>query len=231
MWRYPVKSLGGEQLDSAILTTGGIEGDRVIHVRGHRGPLTGRTRYGLLTLPASTDTDGTVRVDGAPWNSDRAAKSIRERAGADATLVADSSPQRFDILNLMISTDEAVTRFGHSVRRIRPNIHITGVTEPEITWPGRALVIGDAVIGIDSLRGRCIVTTIDPDTGDQDLDVLRGIRRNFNGELALNCWVIRAGTVHLGDSARLTTTTERPETYGGWIVGAPYAHPEIKDEQ
>lgn len=229
LWRYPVKSLRGEELNSAVLTPRGIEGDRVIHVRGPRGPLTGRTRHGLLTLPASTDNDGVVHVDGSPWDSSEAAAAIRARAGADATLVADSSPQRFDVLNLLVSTDEAVTRFGHSVRRLRPNIHITGVTEPEVNWPGRALEIGDVVIGVDSVRGRCIVTTIDPDSGDQDLDVLRGIRRDFNGELALNCWVIQPGVIRVGDSVRLTTTSEQPDSYGGWIVGAPYPHLDATD--
>ena len=34
LWRYPVKSLRGESLDSARLTPEGIEGDRVVHVAG-----------------------------------------------------------------------------------------------------------------------------------------------------------------------------------------------------
>jgi uncharacterized protein YcbX len=58
LWRYPVKSLGGEALDAAELTDDGIPGDRVVHVRNDRGPLTGRTRHGLLTLPATTGPDG-----------------------------------------------------------------------------------------------------------------------------------------------------------------------------
>jgi hypothetical protein len=139
--------------------------------------------------------------------------------------VSDASPQRFDVLNLLVATDEAVDRFGHDVRRLRPNILISGVSSGgEADWPGRALEIGDALIGVDSLRARCIVTTIDPDTGEQDLDVLREIRRDFDGELALNCWVIHPGEVRVGDHARLVTHDAEPATYGGWIVGAPYPH-------
>ena len=37
-----------------VLTSDGIKGDRVVHVAGARGPLTGRTRHGLLTLRATT---------------------------------------------------------------------------------------------------------------------------------------------------------------------------------
>jgi uncharacterized protein len=225
LWRYPVKSLGGEPLTSAHLTLGGIVGDRVVHVRGERGPLTGRTRPGLLSIPAWTDPDGTPMVDGRPWDSPETSKLIRARGGKSAMLVADSSPQRFDVLNLLVATDEAVDRFGHDVRRLRPNILVSGVaSRGEAKWPGHALEIDDVLIGIDSLRARCIVTTIDPDTGAQDLDVLREIRRDFGGELGLNCWVIRPGTVSVGDEVRLVTHATEPATYGGWIVGAPYPH-------
>lgn len=225
LWRYPVKSLRGEALTSAVLTLDGVEGDRVIHVRGARGPLTGRTRHGLLTVQAGTSEDGVPLVDGLLWDSPEATTLIRERAGADAILVADQTPQRFDVLNLLVATDGAIERFGHDVRRLRPNLVISGVpASAEAEWPGRALKIGEAMIGIDSLRARCIVTTVDPDTGDQNLDVLREIRRDFGGELALNCWVIRPGTVRIGDEAQLVTSDAAPENYGGWIVGAPYPH-------
>jgi uncharacterized protein YcbX len=46
LWRYPVKSLRGEQLNAATVTTDGVHGDRLVHVRGPRGLLTGRTRPG-----------------------------------------------------------------------------------------------------------------------------------------------------------------------------------------
>ncbi|MBK9969932.1 MAG: MOSC N-terminal beta barrel domain-containing protein [Acidimicrobiaceae bacterium] len=36
LWRYPVKTLAGERLDVAEVTTNGIVGDRVVHVRGPR---------------------------------------------------------------------------------------------------------------------------------------------------------------------------------------------------
>jgi uncharacterized protein len=230
LWRYPVKSLGGESLASAELTPDGVRGDRIVHVRGPRGLLTGRTRHGLLTLPVRTGADGVPLVDGQPWESASAAALVRARAGDDAVLVADDSPERFDVLNLLVATDEAVGRFGHDVRRLRPNVLISGVAQgAEAHWPGHALAIGDVLIGIDSLRARCIVTTIDPDTGEQDLDVLRGIRRDFGGELALNCWVIRPGTINLGDEAHLVTSNDEPRHYGGWTVGAPYPHLTAQD--
>jgi uncharacterized protein YcbX len=232
LWRYPIKSLGGEPLAVAELTYDGVAGDRLVHVsdtRGGRGGgrggglVTGRTRHGLLTQRVRTEADGAPTVAGHRWDSAAAQEIIRGIAGPDARLAAYDGPERFDVLNLLVATDGAVASFGHDVRRLRPNLLVGGVpAEAEATWPGRALAIGDAVIGVHSLRQRCIVTTIDPDTGARDLDVLRQIRDDFDGEIALNCWVIRPGTIELGQTVELVETDAVPDQIGGWTVGAPY---------
>lgn len=225
LWRYPVKSLGGEALESALLTLDGIEGDRVVHVAGPRGPLTGRTRHGLLTIPTSTGTDGVPRIDGHRWDSPEAVDVVRRNGGVEARLIADTTPERFDVLHLLVATDGAVERFGYDVRRLRPNILVSGApAELEPQLPGRALAIGAALIGVHSVRQRCIVTSIDPDTGEQDLAAFRRIRSDFGGELALNCWVIRPGRLHVGDPVRIVDVAAEPAHIGGWIVGAPYGH-------
>jgi uncharacterized protein YcbX len=225
LWRYPVKSLKGEALESALLTPDGLEGDRVVHVAGRRGLLTGRTRHDLLHLQAATGLNGVPLVEGHRWDSPEAAEVVRRRAGPDARLVADTTPERFDVLNLLVATDGSVDRLGVDVRRLRPNIVVSGVpAEMEPLLAGQAFAIGDAVVGLHSVRQRCIVTTIDPDDGEQDLDVLRRIRAVFGGEIALNAWVIRPGVVQIGDRARVIAAPERPGRIGGWIVGAPYPH-------
>ena len=94
--------------------------------------------------------------------------------------------------------------------------------EPDL--PGQAFVIGDAVIGVHSVRQRCIVTSIDPDSGEQSLDVFRRIRDVFGGQLALNCWVIRPGMVHIDDPVSIVSAPSGPTRIGGWIVGPPYSH-------
>ena len=221
--RYPVKSLGGEQLQTAELTADGVRGDRTVHVRGSHGPVTGRTRHDLLTIGATTGPDGEPRVAGHDWRSPEARRLVRDAAGPGTELIAYDGPERFDITNLLVATDGAVDRWGADVRRLRPNLLLAGVPHTaEQTWPGQALEVGDAVIGVLSVRQRCIVTSIDPDTGEQDLDVFRRLRREFDNELALNCWVVRPGTVRVGDQARLVPTDQRPAAAGGWIVGAPY---------
>jgi uncharacterized protein YcbX len=223
LWRYPVKSLGGEPLPAASLTADGVPGDRLVHVAGPNGPLTGRTRHGLLTIPATTGADGQPEVAGHPWRSAAAASIVRAAAGPAAELVAYSGSERFDVLNLLVATDGSVAAFGHDVRRLRPNLLIGGVPAgTETTWPGRTLTVGDAVIGVYAVRQRCVVTTIDPDTGAQDVEVLRHIRRRFDHRLGLDCWVIQPGQVRVGDPVSLGGTTAAPRHPGGWIVGRPY---------
>jgi len=43
LWRYPVKSLAGEALESADVSNDGVVGDRLVHVRGPEGVRAWRT--------------------------------------------------------------------------------------------------------------------------------------------------------------------------------------------
>jgi uncharacterized protein YcbX len=226
LWRYPVKSLRGEMLGTAELTEDGVAGDRVVHVRRHRKVLTARTRHGLLGLSAATAPDGQVFISGRRWDDPTSLAEVREVAGLDAELAWYSGPERFDVLPLLIATDGAIQALGHDGRRLRPNLVIGDVPGlAERSWPGQALRIGEVLIGVESRRGRCVMTTIDPDTGQQDLDVLRRINREFGGELALNCWVARGGTIRVGDPVELVgQPLPRPER-GGWVLGVPYLVP------
>jgi len=200
LWRYPVKSMGGESLTTAELTGNGITGDRVVHVRGPEGVRTSRRQYRLLGLHAALGADGEPLVDGLPWSSPEILERVRDAAGDDATIVRYDGPERFDVLPLLVATDGAVAEFGRDVRRLRPNIVIGGVPgRAESDWEGAQLHVGDAVILLDSLRTRCPMTTVDPDTLERDPEVLRDIAGRFRGRLALNAEVLAPGMISVGD--------------------------------
>jgi uncharacterized protein YcbX len=223
LWRFPVKSMRGERLQTARLTVNGVAGDRQIHVRGPAGVLTARTRYGLLGLAATTAPDGQVLINGHPWQDRAAAELIRQAAGPQAEPVRYDGPERFDVLPLLVATDGGIRALGYDGRRLRPNLVIEGAPGlAERCWPGRALRIRDALIGVLKLRARCVVTTIDPDTGAQDLAVLRRIRELLGGRCALDCWVAREGEVRVGDRVEVVDADLSPPAPGGWIIGAPY---------
>ncbi len=209
LWRYPVKTLAGERLDTAELTTNGIVGDRTVHVRGPEGVRTSRRHHNLLGLHATLGPDGEPLVDGLPWTSPEVLARVRAAAGPDATLARYDGPERFDVLPLLVATDGAIASFGRDARRLRPNIVINGVDGmDEITWPGAELHIGDTVIALDSRRGRCPMTTVDPDTLAVDRAVLNDIITRFDGKLALNAEVRRPGAISVGDAVELVRPTD-----------------------
>lgn len=229
LWRYPVKSLRGEQLSSCHVSADGIDGDRLVHVAGARGLLTGRTRSQLLTIEAHTGDDGEPVVAGHRWDSPQAAAAVRAAAGPEARLMKAPVRERFDVLPLLVATEAEADALAIEMRRLRPNIVIGGAAPgDEYQWVGHALRVGDALIGAYTRRGRCVVTTIDPDSGVQDLDVLRRIRHLREGALALDCWTIRPGRIRVGDQVEVVPLTpallrSAPPDPGGWVTGEPYA--------
>ena len=206
IWRYPVKSMAGERLLRADFGPMGIAGDRVVHVEDARGRVvTSRTHPRLLSHKGSTGEDGGVMIDGRRWDGPVASTDVIAIAGSGARLVRDDSADRFDVLPLLVATDGAIAAFGHDSRRLRPNLVIGGVPGmAEREWSGKVLrAASGAIIGVQDLRARCIMTSFDPDTQIQDKDITHGIYQRFEGKLALNCFAIAGGTIAVGDEVTL----------------------------
>jgi len=201
LWRYPVKSLAGERLEQAEIRPDGMVGDRLVQVYDARGHVvTARKHPDLLGHRGTLGPDGEPRIDGWPWASPEAAAAIAQAVGWKARLERFTGEERFDILPLLVATDGAIAALGVDGRRLRPNIVVGGVAGlAEREWPGRRLRIGAVVIEVAQLRSRCVMTTYDPDTQAQDPGVLRRIVREFGGTMALDCAVVTAGAVRLGD--------------------------------
>lgn len=223
IWRYAVKSMAGERLAQAELDSGGIAGDRLVQVwqravlpDGSTGEriVTARSRPQLLAHRATLGGDGEPLVDGRPWASEAVARDVERAAGAGARLErSDDVRFRFDILPLLVMTDGAIAAIasdpaldglGVERRRFRPNLVVSGVDGfDERAWEGRRLRIGEVVIALADLRGRCVMTTFDPVTGSQSIEVLRTIARTSRGVLGLNAEVVRRGRVREGDRVQL----------------------------
>jgi uncharacterized protein len=210
IWRYPVKSMAGERLNHTRISSLGIEGDRVVHVEDARSHvITARTHPRLLGHHATLNASGEPVVGGLLWSDPKVRKDVVGIVGPGARLVRDESIDRFDVLPLLIATDGAIEAFGHDGRRLRPNLVIGGVEGlAEHSWPGQCLRIGGVIIGIQDLRGRCVMTTFDPDTLKQDRQVLTDIVQKFGGTLALNCYVIQGGEIRVGDAVELVSEHE-----------------------
>jgi uncharacterized protein YcbX len=204
LWRYPIKSLAGECVDEAALSTLGILGDRTVLVLRRGRIATSRTYPKLLGLHGTLGADGVPRIDGHAWDSREALALVRGAVGTDVELIRHEGEERFDILPLLVATDGAIAHQGIDGRRLRPNLIVGGVEGlAERDWPGRRLRIGAAVLRPEQLRGRCIMTTFDPDTLEQDVEVLKRIGRELDGTMGLDTSVERGGLIRVGDAAEI----------------------------
>ena len=215
IWRYPVKSLAGEQLEHADVLEDGIAGDRRVLVYNEQSGrlITSRTHPRLLGLKATLGPNGNALINGRPWDDPESALAVMLAAGPHARLIGWDGLERFDVLPLLVATDGAIQAFGYDHRRLRPNILIGGVQGlAEREWAGHRARIGEAVIEFAKLRGRCVMTTYDPDTLEQDIRVLRHIVNEFDGTLALDTAVIKPGHIKVGDKVEFLASESGEKT-------------------
>jgi uncharacterized protein YcbX len=133
-----------------------------------------------------------VRVDEPGDGSDR---------GVDGTISALSRG------SLDAIADEAGEKSVDG-RRFRMLFEVDGIApHGEDGWAGRRVAIGDAVVRVNGLVGRCAVTSQNPDTGVPDLSTLRVIRKYRSeietGEpLPFGVWggVEVPGVIRIGDA-------------------------------
>lgn len=205
LWRYPVKSLAGEPLQQARLSEFGVEGDRrVVVVRPSGRVMTARSHPRLLSLKGKLGPDGEALINGRSWSDAESLALVRTAAGEAVELVKVQGAESFDVLPLSVATDGAVAYLGVDRRRFRPNLLIGGVEGlAEREWQGLALRIGNVVVRMVELRGRCVMTTWDPDTQVQDPSVLRRIVEELGGRFSLDSSVERAGVIRVGDEVEL----------------------------
>ena len=224
LWRFPVKSLQGEQLDVAEIRADGIAGDRAyalfdldtgFGLTARRVPellfASARLSDGelVVTLP-----NGSVAV-GDDALSDWLGRRVALRHAAevetreyenpldfehdDDWMAFEGAPGAFhDSRRTRVSLVSTGTLGAWDRRRFRANVVVDG--DGEDAWVGSTVTIGDARLDIGNRIDRCVMTTRPQPGGiDRDLDVLRTVHRTRGGCLAVGALVARPGTVRIGD--------------------------------
>lgn len=227
LWRYPVKSLQGERLDSALATRDGLEGDRrfAIYDTGTGLGLTARRLPELLFASARLREDGTPEImqpNGTVAEDDAALsewlgrpvllRSVATHAARRYENVVDfehestSVWERFDGAEgafhdnpgARVSLVSTTSIGSWDARRFRANILLDGHGEDVLV--GSRVTLGDATLDVDMRIERCVMTTRAQAGGvERDLDVLRTIARERDACLAVGALVADAGTVKIGD--------------------------------
>lgn len=220
LWRYPVKSMGGEALAETDVSWHGLAGDRRwAFVRD------GVTHSGFpwLTLRERPDMSHYVPSFTDPTRPDKSPTVVRSPAGtvfdiADPALGAELWPGGarvirqdrgvFDTFPLSVITDQTIFELGRTVgaqldaRRFRPNILVEAADSTpfmEDDWVGCVIRIGGLRMRIDKRDGRCVVITIDPVTTERNPAILRALAGDRRGCLGVYGSTVEPGRVALND--------------------------------
>ncbi|MFD9127481.1 MOSC domain-containing protein [Kitasatospora sp. NPDC059571] len=225
IWRYPVKSTGGERLDTVEVDGRGLAGDRLYAVRDGSGRLgsgknTRRFRRmdGLLRLgsrlgprlgaPQLLDPLGSPVED-----ADAFLRAYLERE--DVALAREDAVPHFDQLPVSVLTTATLDWVRAAVpaavvdeRRFRPNILLRtpAGTPPfvEDTWFGReGRVRGGVRLAFVRSSERCAMTGLAQPGLPHAPEILRAITLAHDGRLDALATVARPGRLRVGDAMAL----------------------------
>jgi len=250
LWRYPVKSMRGEELDEAFAGFSGIYGDRLFAFRSSASPkgfpyFTAREQRRLLQFrPHFRYPEKAARpinlteaesMGANPVSADSSELMIDVETPNGKTLGIDDPTLmemlRTDIdqkhqLTLMRSeramtdcrpvsifslqsaqqlAEEAGTPIDK--RRFRANVYVdltSGGGFAENDFVGRSVRIGPkVVVTILERDARCVMITLDPDSGERTPEILKKVAQAHEGMAGVYGAVMVEGMLHKGDSVEL----------------------------
>ena len=252
LWRYPVKSMGGEELEEAFVGFSGIYGDRYFAFRSPASPrglpyLTGREQQQMLRYrprfrhpekaaePPNRAAAESLAPGINPVNADPSDMSVDVLTPSGKTLAIDD-PELLRLLEegiaekhapALVRSERAMTdcrpvslissqtigqigdELGAAVdhRRFRANIYLElggGGGFAEDKFVGRKLRVGSkVVVAVLERDPRCKMISLDPDTGEQDPEVLRRVAQDHENLAGVYCAVLVEGTIRAGEPLEL----------------------------
>ena len=146
------------------------------------------------------------------WQADPTGRPVQNNALPDDRVsFADAYPMLVTNTASLAAVDDWLVEAGAepvSMSRFRPNVVVTGAEAwAEDDWPGRRLRIGEVTVRAAQACDRCLVTTIDQDTGvkgQQPLKILGQYRRFPDGLLfGMNLIPDTTGVIRVGDEVTL----------------------------
>ena len=224
LWRYPVKSMLGEERPYLDVEARGAEGDRLFAVRDRDGKFgSGKTtrRFraidGLFGFSAAYDRDEPIitfpdgqRMRGSDPDVHTA---LSDALGQSVTLAAEAGISHFDAAPLHLLTAASLAWLRALLpdacvdeRRFRPNILIDcpGDTEVERLWLGKTVSIGDDVrLRITDLTERCVMVGRRQADLPDDPRVLRDLGRHAGAHFGVYAEVVTPGRINRGDGLRV----------------------------
>ena len=230
IFRYPVKSMAGEQLDTASLGWHGLDGDRRFAFRritdqgGFPWLTASRMPELILFKPFRRDLGDDnqspthVRTPEGKILELRGAElraEIARHHGAEVELmqlnqgIFDEASVSLITLATSLQIERGANR-NLDIRRFRPNIFIeTYGNEPfeEDYWVGKVMSFGEdaegGAVSITLRDKRCVMINFDPETAQADPSVLKSVVRLNQNNAGVYGTVVRIGDLSIGQKIYL----------------------------
>jgi hypothetical protein len=227
IFRYPVKSMRGEQLEAAHLGWHGLDGDRRLALRrvdDRSGmPWLTASKFPELVLftPLRRKAGAQAEIpshvctpDGKelPAFGEELAAEVGRRFGAPLQMM-QLRHGIFDDACISVIASDTVREIGRlaghtlDVRRFRPNILVRllrPVAFQEDEWLGGVLSFGDGddapAISVTQRDVRCSMVNLDPDSAVPAPEVLKAIVRVNQNNAGIYGAVTRTGQIAVGQS-------------------------------
>jgi uncharacterized protein YcbX len=233
IFRYPVKSMGGERLEVADLGWHGFEGDRRLAFRriGDRSGMPCLTASKLPDLllftpqsedGAQGDLPAYIRTpDGREmtvFGEDLAAE-VGRRYGAPVEMMQLRNGI-FDEASISVIALDTVREIGRladrtlDMRRFRPNVVVRTLRSgpfQEDEWVGGVLSFGEGdhapAISVTMRDLRCSMVNLDPDSASPAPEVMKAVVRANQNNAGIYGAVIRTGQLAVGQTIFLRAPT------------------------
>jgi len=250
LWRYPVKSMRGEELDEAFAGFSGIYGDRLFAFESSASPkgfpyLTAREQNRLLQYrPRFRHPDKAARpinlteaesMGANPVSADPSELLVDVETPDGKTLGIDD-PTLIEMLRTDIdqkhqltlmrseraltdcrpvsifslqSAQQLAEETGTAIdkRRFRANVYLDLTSAEgfgENSFVGKSLRIGPkVVVTVLERDARCVMITLDPDTGEKTPAILKKVAQAHEGMAGVYGAVMVEGMLHKGDSVEV----------------------------
>lgn len=222
LWCYPVKSLLGESLESAVVTERGMDGDRLYALYDPNGKLasgkdTRRFKRidGLFSLSAQrSENKITISFpDGSQvTNQDADLNSkLSSFLSHTVTLTAESDVSHLDDGPIHIITTSSLAKLHKLIpdsevneRRFRPNIVLdSGQDILDEDLLGKTLTSGDVQLKIFSKTRRCRMTTLPQSGLKNSPEILKTVSKNFGLDFGVYASVLVPGHIRKGQTVEI----------------------------
>lgn len=233
LFRYPVKSMGGERLDAAELGWHGLEGDRRLALRRiddqsdfpwlNASKLPDLVRF----APHRRAADGpgalpthvrTPEGEELPVFGEDLAADVGRRYGSPVQMM-QWKLGLFDEAHLSVIALDTVREIGRlagkslDARRFRPNVvvrSLKSVPFQEDTWVGGVLSFGEGsgapAITVTMRDVRCSMLNLDPDSAATSPEIMKAVVRANENCAGLYGAVTSIGRLTVGQTVFLRAT-------------------------